>query len=72
MIVKEYDERFSFFTREKDIEYLRRAIKVADEAVAGGNNPFGALIVDNEGNILIEQGNIEITTGNCTGPSTKP
>ena len=42
-------------------KYIRRCIEIADEAVAAGNHPFGALIVDKEGNIIVESGNIEVT-----------
>ena len=47
--------------------YLRRCIQISREARAGGNTPFGALLVDSEGNIIMEQGNIEITERICTG-----
>ncbi|MEG0234740.1 nucleoside deaminase [Cetobacterium sp.] len=47
--------------------YLRRCIEIADEAVASGNNPFGALLVDSKGDIIVESGNIEITEKDCTG-----
>lgn len=66
-MLKEYDERFSYFTAEKDAEYLREAIKVSKQAVADGNHPFGAILVDKEGNILLRQGNIEVTQRDCTG-----
>ena len=48
-------------------KYIRRCIEIADEAVAAGNHPFGALIVDKEGNIIVESGNIEVTEKECTG-----
>lgn len=47
--------------------YLRRCIEISRESRAGGNTPFGALLVDGEGNIIMEQGNIEITERICTG-----
>ena len=47
--------------------YLRRCIQISREARACGNTPFGALLVDSEGNIIMEQGNIEITERICTG-----
>lgn len=53
--------------RAKRIEYLRRAIEVSRAARAAGNTPFGAVLVDAEGRIVLEQGNIEITERNCTG-----
>lgn len=48
-------------------EYLKRAIEVSREARKNGNTPFGALLVDSEGNIVMEQENIEITEERCTG-----
>lgn len=58
---------FTFFNLEKDKEYLRRGIEISWEAVKNGNTPFGALLVDNDGNILMEQANIELTEQDCTG-----
>lgn len=48
-------------------KYLKRCVEISEEAVANGNNPFGALLVDKDGNILIESGNIEITEKDITG-----
>jgi len=47
--------------------YLKRTIELAEQAVKHGNTPFGALLVDHEGNIILEQENIEITENDCTG-----
>ncbi len=47
--------------------YLRRAIEISKEARAAGNTPFGALLVNKDGQIIMEQGNIEITEKICTG-----
>ena len=47
--------------------YLRRCIEISRQSREGGNTPFGALLVDEEGNIVMEQGNIEITEKICTG-----
>lgn len=47
--------------------YLERAIEISKEARESGNTPFGALLVDSEGNIIMEQGNVEITDKKCTG-----
>ena len=49
------------------IEYLKRAIEISEESRASGNTPFGALLVDKDGNIIMEQGNIEISGSVCTG-----
>ena len=41
--------------------YLKRAIEISRHSREAGNTPFGALLVDEDGNILMEQENIEIT-----------
>ncbi|WP_368562373.1 nucleoside deaminase [Enterococcus faecalis] len=51
----------------KHLFYLERCVEIADEARKNGNMPFGALLVDEEGTILLEQGNIEVTEHVCTG-----
>lgn len=61
------NNRFAKFDREKDAFYLRKAVEVSQKSRAGGNNPFGAILVDGEGNILLEQGNIEVTERDSTG-----
>ena len=43
----------------KHIEYLRKANEVARRSCAGGNTPFGAILVDEDGQVLMEQGNAE-------------
>jgi tRNA(Arg) A34 adenosine deaminase TadA len=48
-------------------DYLKRAIEVSKKSRESGNTPFGAILVDGEGNILMEQGNVEITEHRCTG-----
>ncbi len=47
--------------RKSHEEYLKRAIEISKKAREEGNTPFGCLLVDYDGNILMEQGNIEIT-----------
>jgi len=47
--------------------YLERCIEISKASRAHGNTPFGALLVDAEGNIIMEQENIEITEKICTG-----
>lgn len=37
-----------------DLTYLRRTITLADEAVAEGNHPFGAVLVSRDGVVLAE------------------
>ncbi len=48
-------------------DYLRRAIEVSQSARDHGNTPFGALLVGADGNILLEQENVEVTERTCTG-----
>lgn len=52
---------------QTDEAYLKRAIEVSRQSREGGNTPFGCVLVDGDGNILLEQGNVEITEGRCTG-----
>ena len=47
--------------------YLERCIEVSKHSREAGNTPFGALLVDAEGNILMEQENVEISTHKATG-----
>ena len=50
-----------------EVRLLKRAIEIAREAKERGNHPFGCLLADAQGNILLEQGNEEVTgNGNCT------
>ncbi|MGN0907350.1 MAG: nucleoside deaminase [Bullifex sp.] len=42
---------------ERDKELLRECVKVAHEAMESGNHPFGALLADKDGNILMTQKN---------------
>src|SRR3954465_5737017 len=42
---------------ELDEHFLRRSFDVARRAVAHGNHPFGAILVDQKGNVLIEMEN---------------
>ncbi|MFI3312270.1 MAG: nucleoside deaminase, partial [Eubacteriales bacterium] len=51
---------------QKDLELLRRAIVLSQEARDAGNTPFGALLADSDGNIIMEQGNQELTSHDCT------
>lgn len=49
------------------LEYLKRAVEISKQSREHGNTPFAALLVDADGNILMEQENIEITDQICTG-----
>ncbi|KAI8381208.1 CMP/dCMP deaminase zinc-binding protein [Radiomyces spectabilis] len=46
-------------SRETMIENLRRAVKVAQRAKTFGKHPFGAILVGPDGDVLLEQGNID-------------
>lgn len=41
------------------ITYLLKANDIARKARANGNTPFGAVLVDPDGNVIMEQGNAE-------------
>jgi tRNA(Arg) A34 adenosine deaminase TadA len=47
----------SLSTPERDELFLRRSFEVARRAASHGNHPFGAILVDGEGNVLIEAEN---------------
>lgn len=50
-----------------EVDLLKRVIEICHEARAAGNHPFGCLLADSEGNILMEQGNEEVSLGgDCT------
>lgn len=40
---------------------------LADRARAGGDHPFGALLADTAGNVVLEAGNTVVTTRDVTG-----
>jgi tRNA(Arg) A34 adenosine deaminase TadA len=50
-----------------DGQFLRLAIAVARRAREHGNHPFGALLADEQGNVLLEAENTVITDHDCTG-----
>ena len=39
---------------ERDEEFLRRAFDVARRSMTHGNHPFGAILVDARGKVLLE------------------
>lgn len=51
----------------RDRELLYETARIASEARAGGNHPFGALLADGKGNILMEQQNDVVTGHNDCG-----
>jgi tRNA(Arg) A34 adenosine deaminase TadA len=42
---------------ERDAHFLRRSFEVARRSMKNGNHPFGALLVDDKGQVLIESEN---------------
>ncbi|NIK66632.1 nucleoside deaminase [Paenibacillus sp. BK720] len=47
--------------------YLKYCIEVSRRSRENGNTPFGAILVNEEGEIVLEQENVEITERRCTG-----
>ena len=52
---------------EHDIRFLRASFVVAQNARKKGNHPFGALLVDENGHIVMEAENTVVTANDCTG-----
>lgn len=52
---------------KKHVELLRVCIEVSAQARASGNTPFGALLADADGKVLLTKGNVEMTEHRCTG-----
>ena len=51
----------------KHEDYLRLAIQQAKEARENGNHPFGAILVDSAGKVLLSAQNSVNTGQDCTG-----
>jgi tRNA(Arg) A34 adenosine deaminase TadA len=52
---------------ETDLRHVRAVIEVAREARTHGNRPFGALLADERGDILLRAENTVAADGDCTG-----
>ena len=50
-----------------DLQHLRTAIEVAKSARAHGNHPFGAILVDENNQVLLQAENSVVTENDCTG-----
>ena len=50
-----------------DKYYMGKAIELAYGAKEKGDNPFGSILVDEDGNILMEDENTQITENDITG-----
>lgn len=49
------------------LKLMHLAVDVARRARENGNHPFGALLVDQQGNILLQAENTVVTERDCTG-----
>ena len=52
--------------RKTDKEYFERAIEISKEALETGNDGFGCLLVDEDGEIVMEQRNAVADEGDPT------
>jgi tRNA(Arg) A34 adenosine deaminase TadA len=52
---------------DADIQHLQTAILVAGRARQHGNHPFGAILVDENNQVLLEAENTVVTGRDCTG-----
>lgn len=52
---------------DRDLHLLRLAIDIARRAREHGNHPFGALLADEQGRVLLEAENTVNTERDCTG-----
>lgn len=50
-----------------DLQHLREAIDVAQRARNHGNHPFGAILVDENNQVLLEAENTVVTGHDCSG-----
>jgi tRNA(Arg) A34 adenosine deaminase TadA len=50
-----------------DERHLLAAIELARRSRTNGNHPFGALLVDATGQVVLEAENTVVTTRDCTG-----
>jgi len=53
--------------KSTDLEHLRTAIEVAQNAREHGNHPFGAILVDENNKVLLQAENSVVTGKDCTG-----
>ena len=50
-----------------DQKYIRLAIQIARNAREHGNHPYGAVLVSEDGDVLLEAENTVVTKHDCTG-----
>jgi tRNA(Arg) A34 adenosine deaminase TadA len=53
--------------KSTDLQHLRTSIKVARQARDHGNHPFGAILVDENDQVLLQAENTVVTGSDCTG-----
>ena len=53
--------------KDKDLKHLQTAIEVAQKAREHGNHPFGAILVDENNEVLLEAENTVVSERDCTG-----
>lgn len=53
--------------RKQDLKFIRASFEVARRARSKTNHPFGALLVDKYGHLLLEAENTVVTERDCTG-----
>lgn len=51
---------------DKDLKHLNRCVELAEEALHDGDQPFGSVLVSREGEVLYEDRNRTISTGDRT------
>ena len=59
-------EEMSTAARETDLPHLTRAIALAASARRHGNHPFGSLLVDRDGSVVLEAENTVVTGRDVT------
>lgn len=52
---------------ENELQHLRGAIEVSRHAREHGNGPFGAVLVDANGKVILSAENTQVTERDCTG-----
>lgn len=50
-----------------DLQHLQTAIDIARQAREHGNHPFGALLADENGQVLLKAENTVVSANDCTG-----
>ena len=53
--------------RKYDVQCLSEAIAISGESIRNGNHPFGAVLADSKGNIILRSQNSVATTKDATG-----